>query len=87
MLFHAALAMCLFVAGTPAGKTSADEQAFAELRRMSQELLDAIAPGKVEVWERYGSPRSRRIFTRDTKGKVDGFVDRREGEDIKWKKE
>jgi len=33
-----------------------------------------------------GQPRSRRIFTRDANGKVDGFVDRREGEDIRWAK-
>lgn len=31
-----------------------------------------------------GQPRSRRIFTRDASGRVDGFVDRREGEDIRW---
>jgi hypothetical protein len=31
-------------------------------------------------------PRSRRIFTRDASGRVDGFVDRREGEDIRWTK-
>lgn len=31
-----------------------------------------------------GQPRTRRIFTRDTKGRVDGFVDRREGEDVRW---
>jgi len=33
-----------------------------------------------------GQPRSRRIFTRGADGKVDGFVDRREGEDIRWTK-
>jgi hypothetical protein len=31
-----------------------------------------------------GQPRTRRIFVRDTQGKVTGFVDRREGEDIRW---
>lgn len=31
-----------------------------------------------------GQPRTRRIFTRDANGRVDGFVDRREGEDIRW---
>jgi len=31
-----------------------------------------------------GQPRSRRIFTRDGAGRVDGFVDRREGEDVRW---
>lgn len=53
MLFHTALATYLLLAGTPGGRSSADEKTSAELRRMSQELLDAIAPGKVEVWERY----------------------------------
>jgi hypothetical protein len=31
-----------------------------------------------------GQPRTRRIFTRDAAGRVDGFVDRREGEDVRW---
>lgn len=34
-----------------------------------------------------GQPRTRRIFTRDAAGKVDGFVDRREGEDVHWRRE
>lgn len=33
-----------------------------------------------------GQPRSRRIFIRDTAGAVVGFVDRREGEDVRWEK-
>lgn len=33
-----------------------------------------------------GRPRTRRIFTRDSAGAVVGFVDRREGEDVRWKK-
>ncbi|HET8644369.1 MAG TPA: nuclear transport factor 2 family protein, partial [Vicinamibacteria bacterium] len=33
-----------------------------------------------------GQPRTRRLFTRDARGRVDGFVDRREGEDVRWKK-
>ena len=31
-----------------------------------------------------GQPRTRRIFMRDAQGKVVGFVDRREGEDVRW---
>jgi hypothetical protein len=31
-----------------------------------------------------GQPRTRRIFVRDAGGKVVGFVDRREGEDVRW---
>jgi hypothetical protein len=33
-----------------------------------------------------GQPRTRRIFLRDSDGKVLGFVDRREGEDVRWLK-
>ncbi len=33
-----------------------------------------------------GQPRTRRIFVRDAAGKVVGFVDRREGEDVRWTK-
>jgi hypothetical protein len=33
-----------------------------------------------------GQPRTRRIFERDAAGKVVGFVDRREGEDVRWKR-
>lgn len=31
-----------------------------------------------------GQPRTRRIFVRDAQGRVFGFVDRREGEDVRW---
>ena len=31
-----------------------------------------------------GQPRTRRIFVRDAQDKVVGFVDRREGEDVRW---
>jgi hypothetical protein len=33
-----------------------------------------------------GQPRSRRVFTRDAAGAIVGFVDRREGEDVRWQK-
>jgi hypothetical protein len=33
-----------------------------------------------------GQPRSRRIFLRDSDGKITGFVDRREGADVRWNK-
>jgi Domain of unknown function (DUF4440) len=32
-------------------------------------------------------PRNRKIFQRDSSGKVSGFVDRREGQDLLWKKQ
>ena len=34
-----------------------------------------------------GQPRSRRIFRRDAAGRISGFADRREGEDIVWRRE
>jgi len=34
-----------------------------------------------------GQPRIRKIFQRDEKGKITGFVDRRESWDLVWKKE
>jgi ketosteroid isomerase-like protein len=33
-----------------------------------------------------GQPRSRKVFLRSADGRVTGFVDRREGRDIPWKK-
>jgi hypothetical protein len=33
-----------------------------------------------------GQPRSRRIFLRDAGGRITGFADRREGEDIVWRR-
>lgn len=33
-----------------------------------------------------GQPRSRRVFVRDGSGKVIGFADRREGEDVRWRR-
>lgn len=45
--------------------------------------LKAEAP---DVFFTTGSPRSRKIFQRDAAGRVTGFVDRREGQDIVWKR-
>jgi ketosteroid isomerase-like protein len=39
-----------------------------------------------DVFFAAGQPRSRRIFVRDAGGAVVGFVDRREGEDVRWQK-
>ena len=33
-----------------------------------------------------GAPRSRKVFYRDASGHVTGFGDRREGNDIKWRR-
>jgi hypothetical protein len=40
----------------------------------------------VDVFFVAGQPRTRRIFQRDSGGRVQAFVDRREGEDIRWRK-
>lgn len=50
----------------------------------------AMKPLEVEVRDVLfvpGQPRIRKIFQRDGKGKVTGFVDRRESWDLVWKKE
>jgi hypothetical protein len=47
----------------------------------------SLTPLQVEVRDVLfvaGQPRNRKIFQRDEKGNVSGFVDRREGEDLKW---
>jgi hypothetical protein len=38
----------------------------------------------VDVFFVPGQPRTRRVFLRDQRGKVVGFADRREGEDVRW---
>lgn len=59
------------------------------------DMLTVERPGKPartflaetpDVFFEPGSPRTRRIFQRDTQGRVTGFVDRREERDIAWKK-
>jgi hypothetical protein len=40
----------------------------------------------VDVFFVPGQPRTRRIFLRDGNGQVMAFVDRREGEDIRWQR-
>jgi hypothetical protein len=44
-------------------------------------VLKAEAP---DVFFVPGQPRVRKIFLRDASGHVTGFVDRREGRDVKW---
>lgn len=49
-----------------------------------------VSPLRVEVRDVLfvpGQPRVRKIFQRDKEGKVTGFVDRREGEDLVWHRE
>jgi len=40
-----------------------------------------------DVFFAAGQPRTRRIFVRDAAGRIVGFVDRREGEDVRWTKQ
>jgi hypothetical protein len=49
-----------------------------------------MKPLQVEVRDVFfisGQPRVRKIFQRDANGKITGFVDRREGEDLVWRRE
>lgn len=43
-------------------------------------------PGVRDVFFDSGKPRSRRIFLRDGEGRIIGFADRREGEDVRWQR-
>lgn len=43
-------------------------------------------PEATDVFFVPGQPRIRRIFQRNEQGRIVGFVDRREGHDIRWKK-
>lgn len=70
-------------------------EAIIETIRCKDGALSAVRSGRAEVSYKPetadvffapGRPRTRRIFKRDAAGKVTGFVDRREGEDILWRK-
>lgn len=50
----------------------------------------SMTPLQVEIRDLLfvtGQPRSRKIFQRDADGNITGFVDRREGEDLVWRRE
>lgn len=50
---------------------------------------EAAAPLRAEVKDVFfiaGHPRTRKIFKRDRRGTIIGYVDRREGEDVVWTK-
>lgn len=46
-----------------------------------------LLPEAPDVFFTPGAPRVRQIFQRDAAGKVVGFVKRREGEDLPWRKD
>lgn len=45
-----------------------------------------LQPEALDLFFVAGSPRSRKVFYRDAAGRVTGFGDRREGQDIKWRR-
>ena len=56
----------LFATSASAKQTVSQESVEAELRRNTQELLDAIAPGKVEVWRKYLDPKMLHVDENNT---------------------
>ena len=54
--------------------------------RTHRAAIGQVPGGGADVFFVAGQPRTRRIFLRDAQGKVVGFVDRREGEDVRWNK-
>jgi hypothetical protein len=54
-------------------------------QRQGGKLVE-LKPEATDVFFLAGAPRTRRIFQHDPSGAVTGFVDRREGHDIVWKK-
>jgi hypothetical protein len=77
-----------------AGDYSAAPDLTYEIRWDGQRLVggkkgSSMKPLAVEVRDVLfvpGQPRIRKIFERDAKGKITGFVDRRESWDLVWKK-
>jgi hypothetical protein len=59
-----------------------DALLFARTDRPAAKYLPEVR----DVFFAPGQPRSRRIFLRDSQGNVFAFVDRREGEDVRWTK-
>jgi Domain of unknown function (DUF4440) len=45
-----------------------------------------LKPEAADVFFVPGQPRSRKIFLRDAAGRIIGFVDRREGRDVRWER-
>lgn len=56
------------------------------IERSDRPAAVTYAPEAPDVFFTAGQPRTRRIFQRDETGRITGFVDRREGHDIVWKK-
>jgi hypothetical protein len=66
----------------------------AQIRREGDHLVaeragrepQQLVPESPDVFFTPGRPRTRRLFTRASDGRVVGFVDRREGVDLVWKR-
>src|SRR5262245_42868234 len=56
----------LLTTSASAKQTASQESVEAELRRNTQELLDAIAPGKAEVWRKYLHPKMLHVDENNT---------------------
>ena len=76
------------------GRYSAGEGLIYDIR-LNQGRLEGGRVGKSstqlsaevrDVFFLQDQPRSRKVFLRDPSGRVTGFVDRREGQDLLWKK-
>lgn len=62
-----AILVSLLIAASASAKQTASQQSVeTELRRQTQELLDAIAPGKVEVWRKYLDPKMLHVDENNT---------------------
>ena len=58
-------------------------------RLVGGRLGRSLMPLEVEIRDVLfvvGQPRTRKLFQRDANGKITGFVDRREGEDLVWRR-
>jgi hypothetical protein len=77
-----------------AGRYALTEEIVAEIRCDGDHLVVArqgrpdrtFRPESPDVFFEPGQPRTRRIFQRDEHGHIIGFVDRREGRDVAWKR-
>jgi hypothetical protein len=78
-----------------AGRYSGGSDLIYVIQWDGQQLLGGrqgrkLAPLQAEIRDVLfvpGQPRTRKIFQRDANGKITGFVDRREGQDLVWKRD
>jgi hypothetical protein len=76
------------------GRYAAGPDFVYDIARSGDGLTGNIAGGKAsplcfeirDVAFTPGQPRVRKIFTRDARGRIDGFLSRRDGRDVVWKR-